>query len=155
MVARLLWEQDAAGSSPVTSTIKKERTFLCVLFYYCKSLTFACSILIPKQGTCFGQYIRALPVADEARIYWRSGQNSPLPMQYANFGYRKSAASPKKLQVRVLSLRPNKRHMLLHMSFVFLICKDSKAGSWRGAGGTSQPAWLFRRKASPVATNFL
>jgi len=26
---------------------------------------------------------------------------------------------------------------------------DSKAGSWQHAGGMLQPAWLFRRKASP------
>lgn len=26
---------------------------------------------------------------------------------------------------------------------------DSKGGSWRCAGGTPQPPWLFRRKASP------
>ena len=26
---------------------------------------------------------------------------------------------------------------------------DSKAGSWQPAGGRLQPAWLFRRKASP------
>ena len=36
MVARLLWEQDAAGSSPVTSTKKAQETmfpepFLCLL----------------------------------------------------------------------------------------------------------------------------
>ena len=27
---------------------------------------------------------------------------------------------------------------------------DSKGGSWRHAGGMSQPPWLFRRKASPL-----
>ena len=26
---------------------------------------------------------------------------------------------------------------------------DSKAGSWQQSGGLLQPAWLFRRKASP------
>jgi len=34
---------------------------------------------------------------------------------------------------------------------VFLRCagRDSKAGAWQCAGGTLQPAWLFRRKANP------
>ncbi len=32
MVARLLWEQDAAGSSPVTSTKTKDRGFCLGLF---------------------------------------------------------------------------------------------------------------------------
>jgi len=28
--------------------------------------------------------------------------------------------------------------------------EGSKGGSWRGAGGTPQPPWLFRRKAIPT-----
>ena len=29
---------------------------------------------------------------------------------------------------------------------------DSKGGSWQQSGGLLQPAWLFRRKASPWTT---
>jgi len=36
-------------------------------------------------------------------------------------------------------------------SMVFLLL-DSKGGSWRHAGGMSQPPWLFRRKASPAVS---
>ena len=37
------------------------------------------------------------------------------------------------------------------IGFFFHFCLlDSKAGSWRQSGGLSQPAWLFRRKASPT-----
>ena len=31
----------------------------------------------------------------------------------------------------------------------FILQWDSKAASWQCAGGTLQPAWLFRRKANP------
>ena len=35
--------------------------------------------------------------------------------------------------------------------FLFLFDPEgSKGGSWRGAGGTPQPPWLFRRKAIPT-----
>ena len=35
LVARLLWEQDAAGSSPVTPTKKRNLTQWGFFFYYC------------------------------------------------------------------------------------------------------------------------
>jgi len=35
------------------------------------------------------------------------------------------------------------------VSFFDDVDVDSKGGSWRHAGGMSQPTWLFRRKASP------
>jgi len=39
--------------------------------------------------------------------------------------------------------------------FLYAQGADSKAGSWQQSGGLLQPAWLFRRKASPfrVAIN--
>ena len=48
MVARLLWEQDAAGSSPVTSTNKKEP--LGSFFIGRSDRTRTCSILLPNAG---------------------------------------------------------------------------------------------------------
>ena len=60
MVARLLWEQDAAGSSPVTSTIiLSNRIVMRFVFYYTKitriisenfyRVTYSMFFLLPKQ----------------------------------------------------------------------------------------------------------
>ena len=60
MVARLLWEQDAAGSSPVTSTIKKQGANLRTLFFY--------SMKPATESCLFILYIHFI-IGEEVRFY--------------------------------------------------------------------------------------
>ena len=64
MVECLLWEQDAAGSSPVASTIVKAATERLLLFY-CEQ----------SRLPALGIVAKARPADDEARRKWRSGQS--------------------------------------------------------------------------------
>ena len=66
MVARLLWEQDAAGSNPVTSTKKRNVAFAMFRFLF-ELQVFKLRYITSKASACFGLLIQALPVADKAK----------------------------------------------------------------------------------------
>ena len=100
LVARLLWEQDAAGSSPVTPTIKREETlqsrgsslFVCVQNFIC--------ILRSKQ-------VPALGIEHDCRRWRIKGVRNGAAVKIVlakradNFGHRNVAAQP-----RMPPLRP-------------------------------------------------
>ena len=111
LVARLLWEQDAAGSNPVTRTTAKKTVHWDGLF--------AVLVGFAPVAFCFYAGARARRFGGEPssaaggrrRTMVRASRSqSPAAMVYADgfCGYRHEAAKPRMPQVRILSLGPNK-----------------------------------------------
>ena len=75
MVARLLWEQDAAGSNPVTSTKKVIDAFWHISLFYLTCSLVAGEICFQSRPD-LGVFAEATPTEEKARRKRRSGQNS-------------------------------------------------------------------------------
>ena len=94
LVARVVWDHDAAGSNPVTRTRGRRRK-VCGFCFASKA-----------RAAWFGHFCRARPVGEAARRKWRSGQNLQSEAR-SKFWEPQGAAKPTMPQVRILSLGPN------------------------------------------------
>ena len=104
MVECLLWEQDAAGSSPVASTIESAVTERLLLF-----------VPASKAGSpALGIVAEARPVDDEARRQWRSGQNRSALQAEMRFWEPQEAAKPRMPQVQGLGSRLGRCFCAVH-----------------------------------------